>query len=100
MPFMVLAFDHPSPEGPQRRQACRADHLKLGEKLYNEGKWLCAAAILNDRGEAIGSIIICDFPDLETLKSEWLNQEPYLLNQVWEKIQIHPIRPAPFMKFE
>ena len=97
MTFMVLAFDYPPPAGPQRRQTCRPDHLMLGEKLYKDGKWLYAAAILSVQGEAIGSVIICDFPDEETLRREWLDHEPYLLNQVWEKVEIRPIRPAPFM---
>ena len=100
MTFMVLAFDYPPPDGPRRRQACRPDHLKLGEKFYEEGKWLCAAAIMNESGEPVGSVIICNFADEETLRREWLAQEPYILNRVWEKVEIRPIRPAPFMKFE
>ncbi|MBC7361691.1 MAG: hypothetical protein H5U06_05335 [Candidatus Aminicenantes bacterium] len=98
MTFLVQAFDYPAPQGPERRQACRPEHLKLGEKLYAEGKWLWAAAILNEAGDPIGTIIICDFPSKEALQQEWLNREPYLVNKVWEKVEIHPIKPAPFMK--
>jgi uncharacterized protein YciI len=100
MPFLVLAFDYPPPAGPERRRSCREEHLKQGEKFYEEGKWLCAAGILNESGDLIGSIIICDFPSEEALRQDWLDKEPYVLNRVWEKIQIFPIRPAPFMKFE
>ncbi|MDH7493980.1 MAG: YciI family protein [Candidatus Saccharicenans sp.] len=100
MPFMVLAFDYPPPAGPEHRKASREEHLKQGEKFYEQGKWLCAAGILNQVGELIGSIIICNFPSEEALRKEWLDNEPYLLNRVWEKVEIHPIRPAPFMKFE
>lgn len=98
MTFLVQAFDSPAPQGPERRQACRPEHLKLGKKLYAEGKWLWAAAILNEAGDPIGTIIICDFPSKEALQQEWLNREPYLVNKVWEKVEIHPIKPAPFMK--
>lgn len=97
MPFLVLAFDFPPPEGPERRKAVREDHLKQGERLHKEGKWQCAAGILNEAGELVGSMIICDYPSEETLRREWLDREPYILNRVWEKVQIFPIRPAPFM---
>lgn len=100
MTFMVLAFDYPRPETLERRKGCRQDHLQLGERLYREGKWLYAAGILNQAGDPIGSIIICDFPSKEALQQEWLNQEPYLVNRVWEKVEIHPIRPAPFMNMK
>ncbi len=97
MPFLVLGFDFPPPEGPERRKAVREEHLNQGERLYNEGKWLWAAGILNEAGELVGSMIICDYPTEEALRHEWLDKEPYLLNRVWEKVQIYPVRPAPFM---
>ncbi len=97
MAFLVLAFDFRPPEGPERRKTVREDHLKQGERLYQEGKWLYAAGILNEAGEIVGSMIICDYPTEEALRHEWLNQEPYLLNRVWEKVQIFPLRLAPFL---
>lgn len=97
MLFLVLGYDYPPPEGPERRQACRPDHLELGQRFYAEKKWLYAAGLLSATGQLVGSLIICDFPSEEALRKEWLNSEPYVLNQVWERIEIHPIRPAPFL---
>ncbi len=98
MPYLVLAFDYPPPEGPQRRQAAREEHLRKGEAYYREGKWLCAAALLDSSGHPVGSMIVCNFTSEEELRREWLDKEPYLVHRVWEKIQIFPIRPAPFME--
>lgn len=97
MTFMVLGFNYPAPEGPERRKACRQEHLQLGEKLYRDGKWRYAAGILNEVGELVGSVIICEFSSCQELEGDWLSQEPYLINKVWEKVEIHPIRPAPFI---
>ncbi|MGB4704934.1 MAG: YciI family protein [Candidatus Saccharicenans sp.] len=97
MTFLVLGFDHPAPEGPARRQSCRPSHLQLGESLHRQGRWLYAAALLNDSGEPIGSVIICEFDSQEQLENEWLSREPYILNRVWQKVEIFPIRPAPFL---
>ncbi len=97
MTFLVLGYDCPAPEGPQRRQSCRSEHLQLGETLHRRGRWLYAAALLNQSGEPIGSVIICEFDSREELEAEWLSREPYLLNQVWQRVEIFPIRPAPFL---
>ncbi len=94
---MVLAYDYLPPAGPERRQACRSEHLQLGENLYRERRCLYAAGILNEAGDLIGSLIICEFESRQQLEQEWLSREPYVLNNVWEKIEIRLIRPAPFL---
>mgnify|MGYP005831171379 CR=1 FL=1 len=97
MTFLVKALDYPAPLGPQRRQTFRPKHLRFGEELYRQGRWRFAAGILNEASQPIGSLIICEFESRQQLEEEWLSQETYLLNKVWEKIEIYPIKPAPFM---
>jgi YCII-related domain. len=41
----------------------------------------------------IGSVIVYDVPDRETL-DKVLKNEPYIYNHIWEKIEIRPFRPA------
>ena len=41
--------------------AARDAHLKSAKEMYAKGKWLYAAAILNDDEKMVGSFIVCDF---------------------------------------
>ena len=96
MQFMVLGYDGVDPEAPARRQAARDAHLKAGKEMFDAGKWLYAAAILNDDGRMIGSMIVCDFASRGEMQEQWLSREPYILGKVWEKIDIRGARTAPF----
>jgi len=97
MPFMVIAFDKPGPDSLNRRKTFRQAHLQLGKQMYEAGRWLYAAGILNEAGDLVGSMIVCDFPSREQLEQEWLCKEPYLTGQVWDKVDIYRVHPAPFM---
>jgi len=97
MPFMVIAFDRPGTESLNRRKAFRQAHLQLGKEMYETGRWLYAAGILNESGDLVGSMIVCDFPSHEQLQREWLSKEPYLTGQVWDKVNIYRVQPALFM---
>ena len=37
----------------------------------------------------MGSIFVCDFPGREELQEKWLDSEPYVTGNVWEKIAVH-----------
>ena len=88
MQFIVLGYDGTDEKALERRLAVREDHLKSAKELYETGKWLYAAAILNDAGTMIGSMIVCDYQSREELQEQWLNNEPYVKGNVWQKIEV------------
>jgi len=90
MHFLITAYDGKDSEAPLRRQNAREQHLEGVKRLIKEGKHLFGAAILDDEGKMIGSIMIVDYPSREALVSEWLNGEPYVVGKVWETIEIQP----------
>jgi uncharacterized protein YciI len=95
MQFIVIAYDGIDDKAIERRKAVREDHLKNAKEMFDSGKWLYAAAILDDTGKMIGSMVMCDFVSREELKKQWLNREPYVLGKVWEKIDINRAQVAP-----
>ncbi|MBF0242892.1 MAG: hypothetical protein HQK64_10525 [Desulfamplus sp.] len=96
MQFVVLGYDGTDEKALEKRMAVREAHLKMASDMYEQGKWLYAAAILNDAGNMCGSMIVCQFDSIEALKSEWLDSEPYMVGKVWEKVEIKQAKVAPF----
>lgn len=95
MQFVVMGYDGTDAKALERRMAVRESHLKVASDMSNNGKWLYAAAILNDAGDMCGSMIVCEFDSLDALKSEWLDSEPYVVGKVWETIDIKQAKVAP-----
>jgi len=93
MAFILTAFDGTDPGAPERRMKIRPEHLEKISQIKKEGKYLFGGAILNDSGIMIGSVIIYDVPDRAAL-DKILENEPYIYNHIWEKIEIRPFRPA------
>lgn len=93
MQFLLLAYDGTDPEALQRRLNVREEHLKRISLLKNSGEFLFGGAILDNNGKMIGSMIVYDFPDRQSLE-ERLKDEPYLTEKVWEKTEIQPFRLA------
>ncbi|MCG8566539.1 MAG: YciI family protein [Desulfobacterales bacterium] len=88
MQFIVTGLDGKDQGALDRRMAAREDHLAMAKTMADTGKWLYAAAILDDDGKMIGSVIICEFESKEELKAQWLDREPYVLGKVWERVEI------------
>jgi len=96
MHFLITAYDSKDSDAPQRRQNVREQHLAGVKRLVKEGKHLFGAAILDDEGRMIGSLLVVDYPTKGALVSEWLDSEPYVLGQVWKDIEIKPCRVQDF----
>lgn len=96
MQFIVTGYDGKDPGALDRRMAAREAHLAMAGEMYAKGKWLYAAAILNEEGRMAGSVIICEFDSRQALEKDWLEKEPYVLGKVWEKIEISRAQVAPF----
>ena len=93
MQFLLIAHDGTDIDAKKRRQAVRPDHLRKIRVLKDSGEFLFGGAILDKKGNMIGSMILYEMPDRETL-DERLKDEPYIWGKVWEKIEIVPFRLA------
>lgn len=97
MQFILIAHDHKD-GGLQRRLAIRDKHVKLGDKMKAEGKYIMGVALLDEDNQMKGSVMILDFPSREELDS-YLKTEPYVVNNVWDTIEITPCKVGPtFLK--
>lgn len=93
MAFVLIAYDGTDSGALDRRMNARPEHLEKISRIKKEGKYILGGAILNDSGIMIGSVIIYNVEEREVLDMI-LKNEPYILNKVWEKIEIRPFRPA------
>lgn len=93
MQFLLIAYDGTDPGASDRRLKVRGDHFEKIDQLKKTGEFLHGGAILSDKGDMIGSMIIYEFPDRESL-DEKLKSEPYITGGVWKKIEIRPFRLA------
>ncbi len=83
MQFMIKALDGENKLA--RRMEVRPRHLEGMEKLSSH--IICAGGLLDNEGKMKGSVLILDFPSRDDLDS-YLASEPYVVEQVWEKIEI------------
>lgn len=88
MQFLVIAHDHE--DALERRLACRQDHVRVIDELKAKGHFQHGGAILNDSGHMAGSVLVCTFDSRQALDDDWLAKEPYILNQVWQSVEIFP----------
>jgi hypothetical protein len=93
MQFLLIAYDGTDPEAPGRRLKVREEHREKIGKLKLRGQFLFGGAILDETGKMIGSMIVYDFPDRQSLDAR-LKDEPYITKAVWKKIEIQPFRLA------
>jgi len=97
MQFLLIAYDGTDAEAPQRRLKVRGDHLEKIDGLKKTGEFLFGGAILDEAGNMIGSMIVYEFPDRQSLDKK-LKEEPYITGGVWKKIEIQPFRLAKIEK--
>jgi uncharacterized protein len=93
MQFLLIAYDGIDSEAFERRMKSRPEHLEKISVVKKAGQFICGGAILDDSGKMIGSMILYDVPDRETLDRILLD-EPYIYNKVWNNIDIKPFRVA------
>ncbi len=86
MQFLVKAYDGDSKL--EKRMEVRPRHLEgmkaLGRQI------ICAGGLLDDKGRMKGSALVMEFPDRSALE-EYLRNEPYVAEGVWQKIEVEPI---------
>ena len=93
MQFILIAHDGTDNESLDRRMKSRPEHLAKIAIIKKTGQFLFGGAILDDSGKMIGSVILYEADDRHQLDLI-LQDEPYINNKVWEKIEIKPFRLA------
>lgn len=93
MQFLLTAYDGTDADAPSRRLKIREEHLRKIAGLKRDGEFLFGGAILDESGKMIGSMIVYEFPDRQSLETK-LKHEPYITEGVWKKIEIQPFRLA------
>lgn len=90
MTYVVHAYDYPN--ALDRRMAVRPAHLDYVRSLKAEGRFLRGGALLDEAGHMIGSMLMLDM-DAGQL-AEYLRTDPYIVEGVWEKVDVKPFRQA------
>ena len=86
MQFIVKAYD--GANMLEKRMEVRPRHLEGMQKL---GKHvICAGGLLDDAGKMEGSVLILDFAARAELDA-YLENEPYVTEHVWEKIEVESL---------
>jgi uncharacterized protein YciI len=93
MQFLLIAYDDTDINAQSRRAEIRPEHLRKIKVLKDNGEFLFGGAILDKNSNMIGSMILYEMPDRQTL-DEHLKDEPYIYGGVWKKIEIVPFRLA------
>ncbi len=86
MQFIIKAYDG---QGMlEKRMEVRPRHLEGMQKLSDH--IICAGGLLDEAGKMKGSALIMDFDSRKEL-DDYIANEPYVVEKVWEKIEIDPI---------
>ena len=86
MQFLIRAYDG---EGKlDKRMEVRPRHLEGMKKL--SAHIISAGGLLDDEGRMKGSALIMDFESHKEL-DDYIANEHYVVEKVWEKIEIEPI---------
>jgi hypothetical protein len=83
MQFVITAYDGAGMLA--KRMEVRPRHLEGMARIA--GHVLCAGGLLDEAGKMKGSVLVMEFRDREELDA-YLAQEPYVLEHVWERIEI------------
>ena len=87
MQFLVTAQDGTDEGALERRMNARPRHLENIKKVKEKGSVLCAGGITGPEGHVRGSFLVMEF-ETWTLLEDYLKTEPYVLEGVWQKIDI------------
>ncbi|PZT71072.1 hypothetical protein DN402_01660 [Streptomyces sp. SW4] len=94
MLYAVIAYDGTEPGTFERRMHVRPAHMANGERMMADGSFLFGGGILDGAGKMAGGVLIVDFETREEI-DEWLKNEPYIVNKVWDRVEVHPFLVPP-----
>ena len=93
MQFLVVAYDGKDKDAKNRSAAARPSHLAEAQELKKAGNIRVGAASLDENEEMIGSTLCVEFESRTDL-DEWLANDPYVTEGVWQDITVQPIKLA------
>jgi len=93
MQYVIHAYDHTDANALDRRMAVRPAHLDFVHALKAKGQFLLGGALLDPAGTMIGSMLLLDMETEEQL-AEYLKSDPYIVQGVWDKVDVKPFRRA------
>ncbi|QEC75331.1 YciI family protein [Mucilaginibacter ginsenosidivorax] len=91
--YLVTGYDYTDEGALERRMNVRPHHLDGVKELKANGNFIAAAAFLNDEGNMIGSVMMLQFESEEQLDA-WKKAESYVTQNVWESVDVKPIKVA------
>lgn len=91
--FLILADDFTDDDALTRRMAARQQHLDRMAIEKAKGNFEVGGAKLNDQGKMFGSMLVINAEN-EAAAKEWIDEDPYVKGNVWDKIIIIPFRVA------
>jgi uncharacterized protein len=83
MKFVILGYD--GPEGEAKRKVHRPAHLANLEPLAQQGRVILAGPLT----DKTGSLMVLEF-DSQTEAEQFASRDPYMVNGVFERVEIHP----------
>ena len=93
MQYVVHAYDHTDADALDRRMAVRPAHIAYVHHLKAAGQFILGGALLDPDGRMIGSMLLLNM-DTEEQLTAYLNTDPYIVQGIWEKIDVKPFRQA------
>ncbi|GAB3640894.1 YciI family protein [Spirosoma arcticum] len=93
MNYVIHAYDHTDADALDRRMAVRPAHLDYVRQLKADGQFIVGGALLDSEGRMIGSMLMLDLETDEQL-ADYLNTDPYIVQGVWDKVDVKPFRRA------
>jgi len=93
MQFHISALDGTDDEALTRRMNVREDHFVHARSKYAAGEILMGGAILDEKGQMIGSTLFVEIENREALDT-WLAADPYSKGNVWQTFTITEIKIA------
>ena len=94
MQFLLTAYDGNDAKALDRRLSARQSHINYSNKLKENGNMIFGVAILDENEKMVGSVVVYDFSSRKELDS-CLEREPYIVDKVWQKIDIQPCKVGP-----
>ncbi|MCG2617669.1 YciI family protein [Terrimonas sp. NA20] len=91
--YLITGMDGTDESALERRMSVRPLHFEKAKALKASGNFVLGGAILDDAGKMKGSMMVVQFESDAALKA-WMAEEPYILGQVWQQIEVKPFKVA------
>ncbi len=91
--FLIMATDFADEQCLERRMKLRTDHLARMKLEKLSGNFIVGGATLNSKGQMNGSVLVVNMAN-EDLVTLWIQEDPYTVGKVWDKVAITPFKVA------